>query len=238
MKIIKNEKLIKRNAKIGQYANLAGLLVIVGTMVFLFQFMRTPESITQTNTFILWGVLFLGIVLTQVSMYFGSRWGRRPDHAIDKALKGLPGDSNLYHYSSPVPHLVVGSPGIWVLLPYQLRGKVTYRKNRWRAGGGGFIQGYLRIFGQETIGRPDIEFGSHVTAIEKHLKKNFEEGQEIPPIRGILVFLDDKTEIDAEGAPMPAVQAKKLKDFLRKAAKESPLPPADVQRVKDTLPAE
>ncbi len=43
MKIIRNEKLIKRNAKIGQYSSLAGLLVIVGTMVYLFQFMRTPE---------------------------------------------------------------------------------------------------------------------------------------------------------------------------------------------------
>jgi hypothetical protein len=238
MKIIKNEKLIKRNAKIGQYASLAGLLVIVGTMVFLFQFMRTPESATQTNTFILWGVLFVGIALTQVSMYFGTRWGRRPDEAIDKVLKGLPGDSTLYHYSSPVPHLVVGSAGIWVLLPYHLRGTVTYNKNRWRVGGGGFTQGYLRIFGQETIGRPDIEFSSHLTALEKHFKKNFDEGQEIPPIHGILIFLDDKAEVAVENAPLPAIQAKKLKEFLRKVAKESPLPPADVQRVKDTLPAE
>ncbi len=170
-------------------------------------------------------------------MYFGTRWGRRPDQALDKALKGLPGDSTLYHYSTPVPHLLVGAPGIWILLPYHLRGTVTYRKNRWRVGGGGFAQGYLRIFGQETIGRPDIEFGSHAAALEKHLKKNFEEGQEIPSIQAVLVFLDDKVEILAENSPLPALQVSKLKDFLRKAGKESPLSPADIKRVKDTLPA-
>jgi hypothetical protein len=238
MKIIKNEKLIKRNAKIGQYASLAGLLVIVGTMVFLVQFMRAPDSATQTNTFILWGVLFVGIALTQVSMYFGTRWGRRPDEALDKALKGIPGDSTLYHYSSPIPHLLVGTAGIWILLPYHLRGKVTYKNNRWRVGGGGFTQGYLRLFGQETIGRPDLEFSGHVVALEKHLKKNLEEGQEVPPIQGVLVFLDDNVEIAVEDAPLPAMQAKKLKDFLRKAAKDSPLPPAEAKLVKDTLPAD
>jgi hypothetical protein len=238
MKIIKNEKLIKRNAKIGQYSSLAGLLIIIGTMVFLFQFIRTPESATQMNTFILWGILFLGIALSQVSMYFGTRWGRRPDEALDKALKGLPGDSTLYHYSSPVPHLLVGAAGIWILLPYHLRGTVTYRKNRWRVGGGGFTQGYLRIFGQETIGRPDLEFSGQAAALEKHLKKNFEEGQEIPPIRGALVFLDNKVEIAADDPPLPAMQVAKLKDFLRKASKDSPLSPAELSRVKDALPAE
>lgn len=237
MKIIKNEKLIKRNAKIGQYSSLAGILVIVGTMVFLIQFARSPESTSQTNIFILWGVLFVGIALSQVSMYFGTRWGRRPDVALDKALKGLPGDSVLYHYSSPVPHLIVGSAGIWILLPYHLRGKVTYKKNRWRVGGGGFTQGYLRIFGQDTIGRPDIEFSSHASSLEKHLKKSLDNDQDIPPIKGALVFLDDKVELEADDAPLPAVQVKKLKDFIRKAGKDTPLSAEDVQRVKNSLPA-
>jgi hypothetical protein len=236
MKIIKNEKLIKRNAKIGQYSSLAGILVIVGTMVFLIQFARSPESASQTNIFILWGVLFVGIALSQISMYFGTRWGRRPDEALDKGLKGLPGDSVLYHYSSPVPHLIVGSAGLWILLPYHLRGTVSYRKNRWRVGGGGVTQGYLRIFGQETIGRPDIEFSSQASSLEKHLRKNLEEGQVIPPINGVLVFLDDKVEIASDSAPLPAIQVKKLKDFIRKAAKDSQLAPSVVEKVKATLP--
>jgi hypothetical protein len=235
MKIIKNEKLIKRNAKIGQYVSLAGLLLVLGTIVFLVQFMRAPESATQTNTFLLWGILFLGIALSQVSMYFGTRWGRRPDEAIDKALKGLPGDYTLYHYASPVPHLIVGPAGIWLILPYHMRGNVTYRKNRWRIGGGGFAQSYLRLFGQESVGRPDLEVGSQAASLEKLFRKKFDEGEEIPPIYAALVFLDEKVEINAEGSPLPAVQAKKLREVLRKAAKEQPFPQAELERVKAAL---
>jgi hypothetical protein len=235
MKIIKNEKLIKRNAKIGQYVSLAGLLLVLGTIVFLVQFMRAPESATQTNTFLLWGILFLGIALSQVSMYFGTRWGRRPDEAIDKALKGLPGDYTLYHYTSPVPHLIVGPAGIWLILPYHMRGNVTYRKNRWRIGGGGFAQSYLRLFGQESVGRPDLEIGSQAASLEKLFRKKFDEGEEIPPIYAALVFLDEKVEINAEGSPLPAVQAKKLREVLRKAAKEQPFPQAELERVKAAL---
>jgi hypothetical protein len=238
MKIIKNEKLISRNAKIGQYASLFGLILVIGTIFFLFQFLRTPESATQTNTFILWGVLLLGIVISQVSMYFGTRWGRRPDDAIDKALKGLPGDFTLYHYSSPVPHLLVGTAGVWLLLPYHLRGAVTYKKNRWRVGGGGFAQSYLRLFGQDTIGRPDLEVGGQASTLEKFFKKNFEQGQEIPPVYAALVFLDEQVVIDAEGSPLPAMQVKKLKEFLRKTAKEQPFPATDLARVKAVLPDE
>lgn len=235
MKINKNEKLIKRNTKIGQYTNIAGLLLVFGTIFFLFQLIQNPESATQNNTFLIWGILFLGIALSQISMYFGSRFGRRPDEALDKALKGLPGDHSIYHYASPVPHLLVGASGIWLLLPYTIRGKVTYKKNRWRVAGGGFAQSYLRLFGQETIGRPDLEAEGQTATLEKFLKKKFEEGEKVPPISAILVFLGEQVEIDAEGSPLPAVQAKKLKEFLRKTIKEQPLPPTDLERVKAAL---
>lgn len=235
MKIIKNEKLIKRNAKIGQYTNIAGLLLVFGTMFFLIQLIQKPESATQTNTFIIWGVLFLGIALSQISMYFGSRFGRRPDEALDKALKGLPGEHSIYHYTSPVPHLLVGASGVWLLLPYFIRGNITYKKNRWRVAGGGFAQSYLRLFGQESIGRPDLEADGQIASLQKFFKKKFEEGEEIPPISPILVFLDDKVEIDAADTPLPALQAKKLKEFLRKIDKGNQLPPEDVERIKAAL---
>ena len=236
MKIIKNEKLIKRNAKIGQYTNIAGLLLVVGTIVLLMQFFNNPESVSQNSTLLIWGVLFLGIALSQISMYFGSRFGRRPDEAIDKALKGLPGDFTAYHYSSPVPHLVVGPAGIWLLLPYFLRGKITYRKNRWRVAGGGFAQGYLRLFGQETVGRPELEADGQISALVKQFKRKFEEGAEMPPVSAVLVFLDDHVEIEAEDAPLPAMHVKKLKEFLRKTAKEHPFPSTELERVKSALP--
>ncbi len=232
MKIIKNEKLIKRNGAIGGYASIAGLIILAGGMYVAY---TQPELATWS--FI---ALAVGFILTQVSMYFGNRWGRRPrpDEQLDAALKGLPGDGILYHYSSSVPHLYVGAAGIWILLPFHQRGKVTFQKNRWRSSGGGFLQGYLRIFGQESIGRPDMEASHQASQLTKEIKKSLSEGEEVPPIFAALVFLDDNIEIEAEGSPYPAVQVKKLKELLRKAAKERPLVHTDLERVKAALPRE
>src|SRR5512140_1293288 len=124
MKIVRNDKLIKRNATIGQYTSLLALAVL-GVGMYL--------SLKRADLF-LWSLIALvvGFFMTQIGMFYTNRWGRnpRPDEQIDAALKGLPGDTQLYHYSAPVSHLLVGAPGIWVLEPRHQRGKVTYSKNR------------------------------------------------------------------------------------------------------------
>lgn len=232
MKIIRNEKLIARNSKIGHYTTLAALASIFGGIVINF---TQPDLVT-------WSLILLlaGFTLTQVSMYFGNRFNRkpRPDEALDAALKGIPGDYTIYHYSTPASHLLVGPAGLWILLPFGLKGKVTYHKNRWKSSGGGFLQAYMRIFGQETIGRPDVESNSEAAALEKYFKKKLETGETPPITYTALIFLDPGIEIDAEGAPAPAIPVKKLKEFIRRMAKEQPLSQEELDRIKSVLPKE
>ena len=165
MKIIKNEKLISRNGKIGQYTSLGALVVLAAGMYISF---AKPELFTYSVI-----CLLIGFIMTQVGMYMGNRWGRspRPDEKFDTGLKGLPGEFNMYHYSSPVSHLLVGPSGAWVLLPYHQKGKVEFKKNRWRMSGGGFMQMYMRIFGQESIGRPEIDAENEVQTLKKFFAK-------------------------------------------------------------------
>ncbi len=235
MKIIKNEQLITRNARIGRYLSLVGLVTIVGVTIYLFQAMSQSERMTDTSTWVLLGVLLVGMIISQVSVYFAVRWGRRPDLLLEKALKGLPGDYTLYHYTTPVPHLLVGPAGVWLLLPYFVRGVVTYQKNRWRLSGGSLASKYMRFLGQETLGRPDLEANAQADALARLLKKHFAEGEELPSIQAALVFLEEETDIQADEAPLPTLPAKKLKDFLRKAAKEKPLPAAQIARLNSIL---
>ena len=78
MKIITNEKLIKRNARIGSIANTAGLLILVGVMILSFM---------NPNFFNLyWIGLFLGFALSQIGIFYRNRWGRqpRPDELLDQ----------------------------------------------------------------------------------------------------------------------------------------------------------
>ena len=229
MQIIKNEKLIKRNGKIGQYTSL-GALGVLGVGMYL-SFQR-PDLFAYSI-----GALILGFTMTQVGMYFSNRWGRspRPDEQLDAGMKGLPGDATLYHYTAPAPHLLVGPMGLWLLLPYHQRGKLTFERNRWRLLGGGFMQKYMSIFGQEGLGRPDIEAASQMDAVRKHLAARM-DAQSLPPINAALVFTNESVEIEAAETPLPALQLKKLKDFMRQKIKDNPMPAASIARVKELLP--
>ena len=226
MKIIKNEKLIKRNSRIGQYTSI-GALVVLGVGMYI--------SFTRPDLFA-WSVtsLVVGFAMTQVGMFFSNRWGHspRPDEQLDSGLKGLPNEDTIYHYVTPVSHLYVGVAGIWVLLPLHQRGRVMYQKNRWKISGGGFMQSYLSIFGQEGLGRPELEIASEMESIKRFLSKKMEGENAVPEIQGALIFTNELIEIEENDAPTPALKLKQLKDFMRQKSKEKPLPTKSLERIK------
>ena len=231
MKIISNEKLIKRNAKIAQYTGLAGLLVIIGSIYMFF---------TQPQQFALvWGAVLLGFILSQIGIYFTNRWGRRPrpDEHLTMALKGLDNNYTLYHYTAPTPHLMVGPAGVWVLLPRYQKGIITYQKGRWRQRGGGFMVNYMKIFGQEGLGRPDLEIAAEVESVQNFFQKKLPD-LEIPPIHAALVFTDENVQITAEEAPTPTIQVKKLKEMIRKKAKSKALSVDRARLIQQALESE
>ncbi|CAG0980909.1 hypothetical protein ANAEL_01740 [Anaerolineales bacterium] len=231
MKIIKNEKLIQRNGKIGQGISLAALIVLGIGMYISFS---KPELITYSVV-----CLILGFIMSQVGMYMGGRWGRspRPDEKLDAGLKGLPGEFNIYHYSSPVSHLLVGPSGVWVLIPYHQRGKISFEKNRWKMKGGGFLQGYMRIFGQEGLGRPDLDAENEVQILKKYLAKKMDEA-DIPEIKPILIFTTDDVELDTGESPIAAVKLKQLKEFMRQGGKNRVLSPQQITELTNLFSTE
>ena len=228
MKIIKNEKLIERNGKIGQWTSLAALIVLGIGMYISF---LKPEYITYSVI-----SLLIGFIMTQIGMYMGSRWGRspRPDEKLDAGLKGLHSEFNMYHYSSPVSHLLVGPSGVWVILPFHQRGQITFEKNRWKMKGGGFLQGYMRIFGQENLGRPEFDAENEVKTLRKFFAKQLDESK-IPEIKPVLVFTTDEVELDANGSPISAMKLKQLKEFMRQVGKNRVLTSDQVAEIHRVL---
>ncbi len=215
MEIATNDRLINRNARIGQITSIVGLLVLAGGMFISF---TRPEMFSISLV-----ALLIGFGLSQIGIYFGNRWGRRPrpDEVLNAALKGLDGRYNLYHYTTPTSHLLVGPAGVWVLMPRHQAGKITYDENkkRWRQKGGNL---YLKIFAQENLGRPDLEIGSEIHAISSYLEEHLDE-EKIPDIQAALVMTNEKCEVDADNGPAPTMEVRKLKDFIRKAAKGKPI---------------
>ena len=231
MKIITNEKLIKRNKTIGQVTTIASLLIL-GAGLYV-SFTDTSGSLIS----ITFGALIFGFLLSQVGIYFGNRWGKspRPDEKLTAALKGLDDRYTLYHYYGPVSHLLLGPSGVTPLLPYSQSGKILFdaKRGRWTQKGGNL---YLKLFGQEGLGRPDMEVRYNTDDLTKFLTKNSIEP--LPPIQPVLVFLNPKAELEVADAAAPTLDVDKLKDWVRKHSKEGAIPSAQQKRIEALFPQE
>lgn len=225
-----NERLIQRNARIGQITMLVGLVILLGGMFISF---RMPERFDISLL-----ALLLGFILSQVGIYFSNRWGRhpRPYNLINQALKGLNRSYSLYHYETPASHLLVGPAGVWVLMPRHQGGTITYdvKRGRWKQVGGNW---YLKIFAQESLGRPDLEVEAEKEKVANYLRQYMEE-EEVPEIQAALIFTNPKTNVEVpEDADLPArtMTVSKLKDEIRKAAKDSnqKLTPNQIEKIQE-----
>ncbi|MEI7989944.1 MAG: hypothetical protein WCI88_12975 [Chloroflexota bacterium] len=232
MKIITNDKLVQRNALIGRYAGMAGLVVLAVGMYI---------SFTQQETGVMyaWICLIIGFALAQFGIYFGNRWGRkpRPYEAITRELKGLDGNYALYHFKTPAAHLLVGPAGVWALFPFYQRGTIVYEKGRWKQKGGGFMLSYLKIFAQEGLGRVDLDVEAGLDSLKKYLSKKLPEDA-VPEVQVAILFTNEQAVIEADDAPYPTIPVGKLKDLIKKSAKTNPLSLPKAKAVMDAIEME
>jgi hypothetical protein len=97
------------------------------------------------------------------------------------------------------------------------------------------MQSYMRIFGQEGIGRPDLEAAYQVESLTKQLAHKMGEAAP-PPINAAFVFSSEDIEIDGNESPVPALPIRKLKDFMRQRIRESAASTLVIRQVKEALP--
>jgi hypothetical protein len=231
MQVITNNKTKKNNTRIGQYTSLVSLLVL-GIGMYI--------SIAYKDLYYYSLIaLIVGFILSQIGIYFGNRWGRKPtiDERITAALKGLSKENSLYHFITPVSHLLVGPNGIWIIEPYYQKGTVTYEKGKFKQKSANFLNAYLRIFAQEGLGRPELEIRADVSAVWKLLQANKIELATPDMINVVLAFYDPKIVIHQNDSPYPMVQIDQLKTAIR-LNKNNIAPAEALQRFKEVLPLE
>lgn len=227
MKISTNTKLIKRNARIGQILMWSGMGVLVVGLYL---------NLKNDPAYYLYVLLSLpvGFILSQIGLTFNNRWGRQPrqEEKINESLKGLDNKYSLYHYLTPVDHLLVGPAGVWILIPFRQGGKVSYQGKRWNQQG---VNLFSRIFMQESLGRPDLEIAAQQQDLDKYLAKKLPENDTVA-VQTALVFLNPKVVLETSDAPFPAIPLEKLKDFIRRRAKENPLPLEKAAQLVEIFP--
>ena len=130
MKIVRNDKLIKRNKTIGNVASIAGIAILIFGLVMSFN----ADAVKTLISFI---ALIVGFVVSQLSTYFVTRFGRQPryDEVIAENLSKLNDNYTFYVYSTPVPMVLVGPAAIWIPITLQAGGEIYYDK-KWKQRGG------------------------------------------------------------------------------------------------------
>jgi len=226
-----NEKLIKRNKTIGNITSIGGIAILAAGLIL-------NINPTPTRTILSFGALIIGFIVAQISTNYVTRFGRNPrfDEIIADNLTKLNQEYTFYVYSGPVSMLLVGPTGLWIPLPVVARGEISYDK-KWRQRGGSF---FMKMFGQESIGRPDIEVATNEKQVVDFLKKHLDEN-EMPQVNSILVSLHPKAVIgDVENAPVPIVELAALRRYIRKVDRklEAEIPPALLNKINTALKGE
>jgi hypothetical protein len=227
MKIISNEKLIKRNGRLGNILSIVSLVVLGAGMFLSF---RDKDGALLPYTF---GALILGFLTFQIGNFYMSKWGKspRPDEKLSSALKGLDDKYTLYHYSTAASHLLLGPAGLICLIPLGQGGTLTYdeKKDRWKQSGGNW---FMKTFGGENLGKPENEARYSVSDLERYLEKKGIKIDNYEP-EAILVFTNEKATVETQGSPLLATTAAKLKEVIRKKSKENPLSPEKLKEIEE-----
>ena len=215
MRIIRNDPFIKRRAKLARYFSLGSMGVLLLGLVISFS--NNIELLPISFV-----ALILGFIGSQVGIYLGNRYSRadRPDEVLAKSLKGFDDRYTLYQYTAPVGNLLL-TPNACIVFVVKLQaGAIEFRNGKWRH----HVKGLKRIFGfmtQETLGNPGQDADIEVSSLHRHLEKKL-PGVEVP-IQPVIVFGNPLADVDAGTSPVPALHAKKLKDWLRGAGRSGGL---------------
>ena len=226
MKIITNTKLINRNKRIGQILTFSAIFILIFGLII---------SLQGDMTYIMYsyGALILGFMISQFGIYFSNKFGRhpRPDEQVNAALKGLDNRNTLYHYSTGASHLLVGPSGVWTILPFNQPGNISFEKGKYKQKGGNW---YMKIFAQEGLGRPEKEAEYSMEDAQRYLKRIMDVDS-VPEIKPLLLFTHPRVTMKAQDAPYATVESEKVKDFLRKKAKDNAFPLEKINKVNEAI---
>ena len=232
MKIVIDEKMVARNKKLSSIFRWASFIIMLAGLFIVFQ----PEVVNNpTLTTVVFAIIIVGFLLSSISNFLGSRFGRspRPDELIDKSLKGLDDRFSIYHYELPIPHLLVGPGGVWSIIPSYVDGEIEFnqKKKIWVRKGGSVLNKFLA---RETLGRPDKEFATHQKDLDQFIKQNNLNFN--LSLNKVVVLMHKNAavgeQVDSEIQVLPA---DKLKYKLRKQSKENQLPIEDLNKLKETI---
>lgn len=230
MRIVANEKGIAWRARVGKYATLAGLGVLL--LAFILSLRPTASLLLMQAG--LMAAMILGIMLSFIGGYYGERFAGPLAHHL-KVREALKGSFDrryvLYQYVLPAPHVLLGPDGLTVFLVKSQGGKIAYQDGKWKHQMRGLF--LRRLAGQEALGEPHLDLKVYVDRMKRYLEKRL-PGVEVP-IQGAILFVNPAAELSIDESPVPAFYGKKVRAWLRGPGTRRKLPAEVYRKLEETL---
>jgi len=231
MKLVRNDKHINRNKLIGKIITFASLGVLGLGLYFAFKK-------DMTLIFYSYICLIVGFILTQIGLNFVNRYGRSPryDEIFGTAFEKLRHEYTYYVYSSPLPMLLMGPCRIWMPIPVNATGEISYQDGKWVHKTRNRIQ---KMMGQDSVGKPDKEVAEASAVLSKYLTEKGIPAEMHPELKPIMVVFLKETQLgDTSTAPYPVVALEDLKRYIRRVDREEcvdPISPEIADKLHEAL---
>lgn len=236
MKVITNQDLIARKARVARLGSLFGFALILAGIATYWLVSNRPqeEAVSFTNFALSWGILLLGFGIGSYGNRQMTLWMQEPraDKALAQGLKGLDDRHYLYNYVLPVNHVLLAPYGLFVLKAKGVDGRVYCHRDRWRRNFS--LWRFIRGFAPEPLGNPTREAQKEVEALRQFIRQRLPD-QEIG-IEGIIIFTHPRVYLEVGSSSLPALPLRSLKAHLRKLARRETLSASlrqELQRIFD-----
>jgi len=251
MQIYVNSKRITNRAKIGRRASLAGLLILgLGMLASLapgYIATRSAEHWLQASPLGQWlmgggwlyismTALLLGFFLGQIGNANMRRFQKspRPDEVVARALKGFDDRNHLYAFATPGDLVFAGPAGLYAIVTRDLDGELKVINNRIKQA---FHWRRFFAFGQEAPGLPVADAEVAAQKVSEWLHKQGAT-TEPPAVQPLVIFTNDKAQLEVQSASQPVMHHKQLKQYLRNELRAARVSKTDLASIVEHLDAE
>ena len=227
MRVTIHEKYIQRRGRLGTYASLAGLAVLIAGFA---------ASFRQDLLWVSLIAIVLGFLLAQFGNYSLRRWGRspRPDQVIETALKGFDDRYHYYAWMLPLPYVLLSPQGVYAFIVRDQTGQVTVNGSQWKSKFS--LSKLLMAFAQEGLGNPSSEASDSAGRLAQWIKGKLPEFEGV--VEPVIVFVDPRVQLQVSEPVVPVLEAKNLKKWLRGIGKGDNLKPAELKALEELFNAE
>lgn len=219
MRIVTNNKLVKRNRQIATWLFLGTLAVLVGGFILINYSFFTGN--TPADWILLGQVVALPIVfiLTVYSVRMTNLWAREPypHDAIEAGLKGVSKRSIIYnYYHAPARHILIAPQGVFAIATRWHDGTYTVEGDKWQSQKGAMSR-FFSAMRMDGVGTPVAE----AQRAAEHVQSLLSEIAPDVDVKPLVVFISDEVELNIEETPSIDVlytnekKAPNLSEYMR-----------------------